>query len=537
MRSETHQLAKSGAADSSRPAAATLPPDLAREGVKRLRLVGVAALVSNLFFLVVERLVADPAIPRSAQAISLAAAIAGLLLAVGVIRLGYSTGIDPRTVLDLALVYEVVDALLIALNVHVFPLTMERAPRGWSGVAVWILAFPLVIPNTRRKVILATLAAAAMDPLGLLIQVSTGLPSPDPRALVAAFAPTILAAGLGIVLSGFVFRISVEASRARDLGSYRLVEPLGSGGMGEVWRAEHVMLARPAAIKLIRTAGTGAGPSREVQKRFEREARATARLSSPHTVQIYDYGTTEEGTFYYVMELLDGFDLDTLVKDFGRVPPERAIHFLRQACDSLAEAHARGLIHRDIKPANIYVCQYGIEVDFVKVLDFGLVKTVGALDPADGTLTAVGTIAGTPGYMSPEMALGREVGPSADIYSLACVGYWLLTGRPVFERDTPVELLIDHARTVPPSLSERSPVSLPAGLEETLLSCLEKEPERRPASVAELAARLEAIRTDEAWTPERARRFWLAHPRRAEGTSEAPTVAFDEATPRVGRAG
>ncbi len=241
----------------------------------------------------------------------------------------------------------------------------------------------------------------------------------------------------------------MEAIRARDLGSYRLVEPLGSGGMGEVWRAEHVMLARPAAIKLIRTSGSAA-PSREVQKRFEREARATARLSSPHTVQVFDYGTTDEGTFYYVMELLDGFDLDTLVKNFGPVPPERAIYLLRQACDSLAEAHARGLIHRDIKPANIYVCRYGIEVDFIKLLDFGLVKSAGAMDAADGTLTAVGTIAGTPGYMSPEMALGKNVGPEADIYSLGCVGYWLLTGRPVFERDTPVELLIDHARTAPP---------------------------------------------------------------------------------------
>ncbi|HZI67824.1 MAG TPA: serine/threonine-protein kinase, partial [Thermoanaerobaculia bacterium] len=308
-------------------------------------------------------------------------------------------------------------------------------------------------------------------------------------------------------------------------------------GMGEVWRAEHVMLARPAAIKLIRTAGDGAAPSRDVQKRFEREARATARLSSPHTVQIYDYGTTKEGTFYYVMELLDGFDLDTLVKDFGQVPPERAIHFLRQACDSLAEAHARGLIHRDIKPANIYVCQYGIEVDFVKVLDFGLVKTASGLDPADATLTAVGTIAGTPGYMSPEMALGRDVGPAADIYSLGCVGYWLLTGRPVFERDTPVELIIDHARTAPPSLSERSPVPLPPGLEEVLLACLEKDPERRPASVVELAARLEAIHTSEAWTSERARRFWVDHPRRAVAVADAPTVEFAQATPRVGRAG
>jgi serine/threonine-protein kinase len=533
MHNTTERLAESAAA-SSGPAAVTLPPDLAREGVRRLRVVAAVSLFAHLFFLVVSRIVDDPAIPKSAANITLAAAIGGIVLAVAVMRLARSTRVDPRTILDVALGDWDVDGLFVSLSSHVVPLTMERAPRGWSGVAVWVVAFPLVIPNTRGKVILAAFVGAAMDPLGLLLQVSAGLPPPDPRALVAAFAPTVLAVPIAIVMSGIIFRISVEAMRARDLGSYRLVEPLGSGGMGEVWRAEHVMLARPAAIKLIRTSGPG-GPSRDVQKRFEREARATARLSSPHTVQIYDYGTTREGIFYYVMELLDGFDLDTLVKDFGPVPPERAIHFLRQACDSLAEAHARGLIHRDIKPANIYVCRYGIEVDFVKVLDFGLVKTAGGLDASDGTLTAVGTIAGTPGYMSPEMALGREVGPEADIYSLGCVGYWLLTGRPVFERDTPVELIIDHARTAPPSLSERSRVPLPAGLEEALLSCLEKDPARRPKSVAELAARLEAIST-EAWTAERARRFWIEHPRRSEALAEAPTVGFDKATPRVGRA-
>ena len=534
MHDTTERLAESDAANSG-PAAVTLPPDLAREGVRRLRVVTGVSLFAHLFFLVVSRIVGDPAVPQSAANISLAAAIGGMVVAVVVMRLAWSARVDPRTILDVALVYWVLDGLFVSLSSHVFPLTMERAPRGWSGVAVWVVAFPLVIPNTRGKVILAAFVCAAMDPLGLLIQVSAGLPAPDPRALLAAFAPTVLAVPIAIVMSGIIFRISVEAIRARDLGSYRLVEPLGSGGMGEVWRAEHVMLARPAAIKLIRTSGS-AVPSRDVQKRFEREARATARLSSPHTVQIYDYGTTKEGTFYYVMELLDGFDLDTLVKDFGPVPPERAIHFLRQACDSLAEAHARGLIHRDIKPANIYVCRYGIEVDFVKILDFGLVKKAGGLDPADWTLTAVGTIAGTPGYMSPEMALGRAGGPEADIYSLGCVGYWLLTGRPVFERETPVELIIDHARTAPPRLSERSGAPLPPGLEEILLACLEKDPQRRPESVADLAARLEAIET-EAWTPERARRFWIEHPRRTEAAAEAPTVGFDQATPRVGRAG
>jgi serine/threonine-protein kinase len=519
---------------SSPTAAPTLPPDLAREGVRRLRLVGVAAIASNLFFLAVDRLIADPTIPRSAHAISFAASIVGLVLAGAVLRLGNSTGIDPRTVLDLALVYEVVDALLIALNSHVFPLTMERVPRGWSGVAMFVLVFPLVIPNSRGKVILGTIAAAAMDPVGLLIQVSAGLAPPDARALVGAFAPTLLGAVLGIVLSGFIFRISVQASRARELGSYRLVERLGSGGMGEVWRAEHRMLARPAAIKLIRTDGSSRAFSRDVQRRFEREARATARLSSPHTVQIYDFGTTEEGAFYYVMELLEGFDLETLVKQFGPLPPERAVFLLQQACLSLAEAHERGFTHRDIKPANIYVCHYGIQYDFVKILDFGLVKSAGVIDAADGTLTAVGTIAGTPGYMSPEMALGREVDYRADIYSLGCVGYWLLTGRPIFERESPVELLIDHARTPAPRLAARSPASFPEGLDELLFSCVQKDPENRPQSAADLAQELERIPVSRAWTPPRARHWWVEHPI-AAAPPEDETLALGEPPPVVCR--
>jgi serine/threonine-protein kinase len=517
----------------SRPAAPTLPPDLAREGVRRLRWVGALTLGVNLFFIALG-LLAAPDLPATARSVGLAANLVGLALAGLVILLASNPRLDPRLVLDLALVYEVLDALLISLADARIPLTKENALGAWSGVAVLVLVFPIIIPNTRGKVILATLAAAAMDPIGKMIYVLLGFPPPE----VFAFTSTALGAVLGIVVSGLIFRISVEASRARELGSYRLVEPLGSGGMGEVWRAEHRMLARPAAIKLIRTDSRSGGSSREMQRRFEREARATARLSSPHTVQIYDYGTTEEGTFYYVMELLEGFDLETIVRQFGPLPPERAIHLLHQACLSLAEAHQRGFTHRDIKPANIYVCHYGIEYDFVKILDFGLVKSAGGIDAAEGTLTAVGTIAGTPGYMSPEMALGREVDSRADIYSLACVGYWLLTGHPVFEKDSAVEILIDHARTPPPRLSERTESPLPKGLEEILLACLEKAPDDRPQSAEDVAAALERIALAEGWTPSRARRWWIEHQvvaeRPEEETVEVEAPQFE--TRRVGPA-
>ncbi len=508
----------------SRPALATLPPDLAREGVRRLRIVAWASIGAYGFFILL-RFFADVQRGRpSSPALEVGATAVRIALALFMLRLASGDRLAPRTVLDLGLVYQALSALVIAVSYY--PFTTDGRVGGWSGVAVWIVTFPLVVPNTRGKVVVATIASALMDPLGAVLHMASGVPPPPPQEAIIAYAPTVIAAGLGIAISRMVFRISVEASRARELGSYRLVEPLGAGGMGEVWRAEHRMLARPAAIKLIRTDTQSGASSRDIQRRFEREARATAKLTSPHTVQVYDYGTTEDGTFYYVMELLEGFDLETLVRQFGPLPPERTIHLLHQACLSLAEAHARGFTHRDIKPANIYVCHYGIQYDFVKILDFGLVKTTGALDTVDGTLTAVGTIAGTPGYMSPEMALGREVDSRADIYSLGCVGYWLATGRPVFEEESAVEVLMDHARTPPPRLSDRAPGPVPPALEEILFACLRKSPDERPQGVEEVAAALEKISTPETWTPSGARLWWQEH-RAVVASLEEPTVAIE----------
>ncbi|HMA17738.1 MAG TPA: serine/threonine-protein kinase [Thermoanaerobaculia bacterium] len=524
-----------GASTPSRPALASLPPDLAREGVRRLRIVAWGLTGADAFFILL-RFFADVQRGRpSSRVVEVGAVAVGMALALVMVRLTSSDRLNPRTLLDLGLVFQVLSALVIAVSYY--PFTTSGRVGGWSGVAVWVVTFPLVVPNTRGKVVLATIASALMDPLGSVLHITAGVPPPPLQEAIIAYFPTVIAAALGIAISRMVFRISVEASRARELGSYRLVEPLGAGGMGEVWRAEHRMLARPAAIKLIRTDSQSGGSSRDLQRRFEREARATAKLTSPHTVQVYDYGTTEEGTFYYVMELLEGFDLETLIRQFGPLPPERAIHLLHQACLSLAEAHARGFTHRDIKPANIYVCHYGIQFDFVKILDFGLVKAAGGLDAADGTLTAVGTIAGTPGYMSPEMALGREVDSRADIYSLGCVGYWLLTGRPVFEADSAVEILMEHARTPPPRPSERAPGPLPPGLEEILLGCLRKSPDERPQSIEEVAAALEKIAASERWTASRARRWWQEHRVERERSSDEPTLSAEAAPAEVRRVG
>lgn len=517
------QVAKRASSESAAPHArarapvATLPPATVREGAKRLGQVALLMTAVTVFFGILDHAVMlESHAQGTRHTLELVAIGSGILLSLGVSFLSRSESLSPRQILDLGLVYEILTALTISVSFHATPFAEGGLPRGWSAVAVWILAFPLIVPNTPGKTILATFAAAAMDPLGLLLHAAAGARLPQGAALVHALAPTLVAACVAIIVSRMLYRLRIEAGRAREMGSYRLIERLGQGGMGEVWRAEHRMLARSAAIKLIRpdTSSFGSpGTSREVVRRFEREARATATLRSPNTVQIYDYGTTEDGTFYYVMELLEGYDLETLVEEFGPLPAARAVHLLRQMCRSLAEAHQGGLIHRDIKPANIYDCRYGVEYDFVKVLDFGLVKTAQASGGTDPKLTAANVVAGTPGYMSPEMALGKEnIDWRTDIYSLGCVAYWLLTGHAVFESTgSGIEVLLEHVKTPPPPPSQRTENPIPPELEKIVLSCLEKDPANRPQTAERLYEELGALPSPR-WTLEEARRWWLRNP-------------------------
>jgi hypothetical protein len=322
--------------------------------------------------------------------------------------------------------------------------------------------------------------------------------------------------------------------RAREFGSYRLVERLGRGGMGEVWRAEHRLLARPAAIKLIRPEMLGASDSDGRQatlKRFEREAQATALLRSPHTIQLYDFGATEEGAFYYVMELLEGYDLETMVQRYGPIPCARAVYLLEQICDSLSEAHAEGLIHRDIKPANIYVCCYGRTTDFIKVLDFGLVKSRHESEPSRNfqsgpdqlSITRQGAITGTPSCMAPEqISNDRPLDARTDIYGIGCVAYWLLTGKQVFEGATTWAVILQHLQDQPVPPSVRTAQSFPADLEAAILACLEKNPDQRPQTAAALGRMLSDCGDAERWTHERANAWWREHgpPRGTEGSDE-----------------
>ena len=303
------------------------------------------------------------------------------------------------------------------------------------------------------------------------------------------------------------------------LGLYRLMEKLGEGGMGEVWRARHQLLARPCAVKLIRPDLLGEKNREAATERFRLEARSIARLSSPNTVRLYDFGVSETGSFYFVMELLTGIDLASLVQRFGPMPPERVVYVLRQACRSLGEAHAAGLLHRDIKPHNLYLCHLGLDFDVLKVLDFGLVKSLG---DESTQVTAEGVLTGTPAYMPPERVVGGAADERSDLYSLGCVAYWLLTGRPVFTGE-PMTVMIHHARTAPQLPSRVGGPPLPERLEQIVMACLEKAPDKRPSSAVELWQQLGDVTLPTPWTFERAESWWRSQLTELAG----PSVAGD----------
>src|SRR3954453_10329182 len=323
---------------------------------------------------------------------------------------------------------------------------------------------------------------------------------------------SVLGTTLATITSRVTYGLRKQVAEANELGQYILEEKIGGGGMGEVWRARHRLLIRPAAIKLIRPQTSG--DAELLLRRFEREARATAALKSPHTVQLYDFGATEDGRLYYVMELLDGLDLDTLVRQYGPVPAERVVHILHQVCASLQDAHLNGLVHRDIKPANVVVSRAGTSFDFAKVLDFGLVKldTDGKAEDEAVKLTSDGSTSGTPAFMAPEVVLGAtETDHRVDLYALGCVGYWLLTGKLVFEGKSVVEVMFHHAHTRAPRPSTRSDLPIPAPLEDLIMVCLEKDPARRPSSAEAVSTRLDDVPLEKLWTVERAERWWATH--------------------------
>lgn len=385
-----------------------------------------------------------------------------------------------------------------------------HVPNISSAWILLIFCYALLIPNTWQRAA-RVLGVMGLGPLAILLLAY--FKSPDFRDLLASedFAGVFTEHFLQMVLSVVTATVGVknigslrhEAFVAKQLGQYRLKQMLGSGGMGEVYLAEHEMMKRPCAIKIIRPEKAG---NPQALARFEREVRATAKLSHWNSIDIYDYGRTDDGTFYYVMEFLPGHNIGELVEQHGPLPAARIVYLMRQVCDALAEAHEHGLIHRDIKPANIYCAYRGGLFDVAKLLDFGLAKPT--TDHEDVGLTQEGSITGSPLFMSPEQATGSDqVDERSDIYSLGALMYYMAAGRPPFDYKQPIKVMVAHASENPVPPSEFNP-QIPEELDELILRCLEKQPEDRVQTARQLEEMLGRIPLTEPWSSIQAARWW-----------------------------
>ncbi len=412
-----------------------------------------------------------------------------------------------------------------------FTLPLVLRPDLLAALALFgiLLYRAAIVPSDPRRT--AWIGAVSVAPLPVLTLIGyeraaqPSLPAPVSYAIFAG-----LFAGLAVLLStkisSVIYGLRQTVREARRLGPYTLVEKIGEGGMGAVYRASHALLRRPTAIKILPPERAG-----EMDlARFEREVQMTSLLTSPHTVSVYDYGRTPDGVFYYAMEFLDGIDLDELVRRDGPMPPGRVVHVLRQVCEALGEAHRVGLIHRDIKPANILLCERGGRPDVAKVVDFGLVKSASAVD---ARLTLENTALGTPHYMAPEaLRSPNRIDVRCDIYALGATAYFLLTGSTVFDGslgDVMTKLLRDEP--VPPSA--RVGRTLPPSIEALVLAALAKDPEDRPESVEAIQAALAAASDVPAWSAAEAAAWWSNRGARIRAARSGAAEAAPEKPPTL----
>jgi serine/threonine-protein kinase len=392
----------------------------------------------------------------------------------------------------------------------------------WSCLVVFLRT--IVVPSTgSRTAIFAVILLTPMVAASAILPFLTKTEFP----LSALVGSTLLVAVVVVILanvgSRIIYDLRTQVSAAKRLGSYALGEKIGEGGNGAVYRAHHELLRRPAAIKLIRPERVDA----ETLDRFEREVQAMSQLTHPNTVAVFDYGRDPNGIFYYAMEFLDGIDLEKLVRAYGPQPGDRAISILVQACGALQEAHNRGMVHRDIKPANIILCVRGDVPDVAKVVDFGLVKEITA-DRGDPNQT--GRIFGTPAFLAPECMTDPEaLGPATDLYGLGAVGYFLVTGKFVFEGKNALDICLKHVTTTPRAPTEIVPGLAPE-LEAILLRCLAKNPKDRPASAGELATMLRAVPSTSSWSDADAQKWWRERkdgPVSSESKTQTLTITVD----------
>jgi len=402
----------------------------------------------------------------------------------------------------------------------------EATPDHKFRMLLWVsnglIARAAAIPSPPQWTF--SVSAAAVLPSVVFTYVFHALRG-DPAAAAARETATaalwgVVAVSIATLVSKVIYGLRRKVQEAQRLGQYTLEEKVAEGGMGVVYRARHAMLRRPTAIKLLPPGKAG----EHSLKRFEREVQLTSILTHPNTVAIYDYGRTPDGVFYYAMEYLEGMNLDDLVREDGRQPPARVVHVLRQICGSLEEAHGIGLIHRDIKPANVILCERGGAPDVAKVVDFGLVRDLHGEEEV--ALTSERAIAGTPLYLSPEAIRAPEtVDARSDLYAVGAVAYYLLTGHPVFEGRSLVEVCGHHLHTAPEPPSQRAGIAIDPGLEACVLECLEKDPSRRPQTARALGERLAASGVA-AWTEDDARAWWAARgPRRPAPLPPTPALS------------
>jgi serine/threonine-protein kinase len=392
---------------------------------------------------------------------------------------------------------------------------------GLSAALRWFLLIVLYgtfIPNTWRRcaVIVGSLAVLPVLLMGIGSQLDATTAAHVLSALPEMIILMVSAVAIAVFGSHKIRELHEKAHEAQRIGQYRLKQILGFGGMGAVYLGEHVLLRRPCAIKLIRPDQAG-DPKTLI--RFEREVRAAATLTHWNTIEIYDYGHAEDGTFYYVMEYLPGMNLEDLVEQHGAMPPERAIHLLRQVCQALREAHGIGLIHRDIKPSNIFACERGKVYDVAKLLDFGLVKSFGT-GGESVKLTREGVFTGSPAFTSPEQALGREqLDARSDVYNVGAVAYYLITGQLPFDRESTLQVL--HAHAYEPFVPiQEFKETVADDLQRVILRCLEKDPDRRYQDAATLEQALATCECTSRWTTERAEEWWRRH---GDGTTLPPS--------------
>jgi serine/threonine-protein kinase len=391
---------------------------------------------------------------------------------------------------------------------------IDGPPRLENFAYMWMLmifTYAIFIPNTwqRAAIVIGALGAA---PVAIMAYLAATIPAFGQLVATPPYygfiSGQVLIMAI-VVMVGIVGVHTIGALRrqvfaAKQLGQYRLKRRLGSGGMGEVYLAEHQMMKRPCAVKLIRPEKAG---DPRMLARFEREVRATAKLSHWNSIDIYDYGRTSDGTFYYVMEFLPGHNVGEIVEEYGPIPAGRVVYLMEQVCAALNEAHGIGLVHRDIKPANIFCAYRGGVFDVAKLLDFGLAKPT--FDTKGETqLTMEGTVTGSPLFMSPEQASGDDsVDARSDIYSIGAVMYFMLTGQPPFIADNPLKVMIAHAsqEVVPP---RRHNGDIPLDLEEIVLRCLEKDPDHRFQDVSALQLAMRELSLPDVWTSEQAAGWW-----------------------------